>query len=143
MTRISNPNENDRLPAKQTSNGKTILLAEDDPFISRMYQTKLTNAGYEITLVHDGHEAYEYIKAHKPDLAMLDINMPELTGFQVIEALRADGVAETGSQIMVLTNSSDPKNQAKALALNVDYIIKAEITPQEVLTLINQKLGVV
>ncbi len=142
MTRVSDPRENDRAPIGQPSNGKTILLAEDDPFISRMYETKLTNAGYNVTLVHNGRDAYDHIKNETPDLIMLDISMPELTGFEVIKALQASSLSDVIARIMVLTNSADPRNQAMARELNVDYIVKAELTPQEVLVRINKKLGV-
>jgi CheY-like chemotaxis protein len=123
------------------SNGKTILLAEDDPFISRMYETKLTNAGYHVVVVHNGHDAYDFIKSNQPDLIMLDISMPELTGFEVIKALQENGMEDAIERIIILTNSADPKYQAKARELNIGYIIKAEMTPQEVLMRINKTLG--
>ncbi len=129
-------------PVQPSDNGKRILLAEDDPFISRMYQTKLTNAGYQVVVVQDGREAYEHIKTLNPDLIMLDISMPELTGFEVIRTLLASGMERAVQNIIVLTNSSDSKNQALARELGVDYIIKAELTPQEVLERINKRLGV-
>ena len=141
MARVSNPQENDFGPASQPSNGKTILLAEDDPFISRMYQTKLTSAGFTVTLVNNGRDAYEQIKGSPPDLAMLDVMMPELTGFQVITALKADGHLQAG-RIIVLTNSANPKDRQQAANLGVDYLIKSDLTPREVLDHINKKLGV-
>ncbi|HEX7260157.1 MAG TPA: response regulator [Candidatus Saccharimonadia bacterium] len=134
--------ENDNAPAEVPMNGKTILLAEDDPFISRMYEAKLTNAGYHVVLVHNGRDAYDRIKSDNPDLIMLDISMPELTGFEVIKALQANGLEDMVQRIMVLTNSADPRNQARARELNIDYIVKADLTPQEVLVRINKKLQV-
>jgi len=141
LTRISDPHESDRGPIQQPSNGKSILLAEDDPFISRMYQTKLTNAGYTVVLVNNGRDAYEQIKTTNPDLIMLDINMPELSGFEVVTALKADGSDEAISKIIVLTNSANPRDRAMAHDLGIDYLIKADLTPRDVLTQINQKLG--
>ncbi|HUC21030.1 MAG TPA: response regulator [Candidatus Polarisedimenticolaceae bacterium] len=142
MTRVKDPYENDRGPAVQQHNGKTILLAEDDPFISRMYETKLANAGYHVVLVRNGRDAYDHIKSDNPDLIMLDISMPELSGFEVIKALQANGLDDLVQRIVVVTNSADPGNRAKARELGIDYMIKAELTPQDVLVRINEKLGV-
>lgn len=140
MARVSNPQENDIGPAAQPSNGKTILLAEDDPFIERMYHTKLDGAGFTVISVNNGRDAYEQIKSSQPDLTMLDVMMPELTGFQVVAALKADGELAR-HKIMMLTNSANPKDRQQAADLGVDYFIKSDLTPREVLDHINQKLG--
>jgi CheY-like chemotaxis protein len=139
MTRVSDPRESDLGPSQQPSNGKTILLAEDDPFITRMYQTKLTTGGFNVVVANNGRDAYEQIKATNPDLVMLDINMPEMTGFQVIQALKADNVDIT--HVIVLTNSADPGDREQATHLGLEYLVKAELTPQEVLQHITKKLG--
>lgn len=141
MARVSNPQENDAGPSSKPKNGKTILLAEDDPFISRMYQTKLTSAGFNVIWVNNGRDAYDQIKSSPPDLVMLDVMMPELTGFQVAVALKADGKLET-KKVMMLTNSANPKDRQQAADLGVDYFIKSDLTPREVLDHINKKLGV-
>src|SRR4029079_297326 len=72
--------------AKAEDDGKTILIAEDDPFISRMYQIKLESAGFHVIVKNNGRDAFEAIKADQPNLAVLDINMPELSGLEVLAA---------------------------------------------------------
>jgi CheY-like chemotaxis protein len=141
LARISNPAENDRGSAPKPLNGKSILLAEDDPFISRMYQTKLTSAGYGVTLVNNGRDAYEQIKSLDPDLIIMDINMPELSGFEVINAIKNEGSSSILDKTIVLTNSANPADHKQADDLGVDYMIKAEMTPRDVLEHINKKLG--
>ncbi len=141
MARISNPHESERGAAEQPPNGKTIILAEDDPFISRMYHTKLGNAGFKVLPVNNGRDAYEQIKAQKPDLIMLDINIPELSGFEVVKALMAEDASFDMSRVIILTNSSNPADQALARQLGAEYMIKAEMTPHDVLNHINQRLG--
>src|SRR5438309_1675269 len=88
------------------ANGKTILIAEDDPFISRMYETKLKSSGYGVIVENNGRDAYEQIKAQHPNLIMLDLNMPELSGFEVLAALKSDSFDFSTSPVIVLTNSS-------------------------------------
>lgn len=120
---------------------KTILLAEDDPFISRMYQAKLTMAGYNVVLVGDGRSALEYIHDHGPSLAMLDLNMPELSGFEVIKGLENTGYNLDQTKFMILTNSGRPEDHKIAQSMGVDYMTKTEMTPHSVLERIGQLLG--
>jgi CheY-like chemotaxis protein len=143
MPRVSDPQDSQQpVPAPGgASNGKTILLAEDDPFISRMYLTKLQAAGFTVITVANGRDAYEQIKDVKPDLILLDINMPELTGWEVIKALQAEGQEELTKRILVLTNSADPNSRKQAAELGVEFVVKAELTPHDVLTQINQRLS--
>ena len=141
MTRISNPGEVRAGMSQLPANGKTIFIAEDDPFIARMYETKLGAAGFTVVLASNGRDAYEGLKAAKPDLLLLDINMPELSGFQVLAALVADGVDLAGLPIMVLTNSSNMQDMKTAQSFGAEYMIKAELTPRSVLERIQKKLG--
>lgn len=123
-------------------NGKTIFMAEDDPFISRMYQTKLTNSGFKVEIRTNGREAYQDIKAMHPDLMMLDINMPELSGLEVLAALANDGYDFSTSPALILTNSSDAAMRRQAEGFGAEYLVKAEMTPRNVLDLISSKLGI-
>jgi CheY-like chemotaxis protein len=141
MTRISNPNDAVTGGQPSAPNGKTILIAEDDPFISRMYETKLRYAGFDVVVKNNGRDAYEEIKLKKPDLIILDINMPELTGLEVLSALQGDGFDFNTTPVMMLTNSANQSDRDTAKKYNVDYLIKAEMTPREVLELIHQKLN--
>lgn len=119
---------------------KKIVLAEDDPFISRMYLTKLEQAGYTTRLAANGRDAVEAIAELHPDLVMLDINMPELSGFEVVRTLQASGYDFSSTIVVVLTNSADPKDRSVAEGLGFDYLVKAEMTPKSVLDHINEKL---
>lgn len=121
--------------------GKTILIAEDDPFISRMYQMKLEGSGFRAIVKNNGRDAYETVKNDHPDLAVLDINMPELSGLDVLAALASDGFDFATMPVIVLTNSSEQSDRKKAESYGADYLVKAELTPREVLNLINTKLG--
>lgn len=141
MARITDSSTAPQFSEQQPPNGKKILIAEDDPFISRMYETKLTAAGYEVLLKNTGREAYEEVKRSMPNLLMLDLNMPEMSGLELLAALNAEGVDMTSCPVMVLTNSSNPKDRDVAMRYGAEYFIKAELTPRDVLDHINQKLG--
>jgi DNA-binding response OmpR family regulator len=121
--------------------GKLVLIAEDDPFISRMYQIKLKSAGFRVVVKNNGRDALDSIKSERPNLAVLDINMPELTGLEVLSALAEDNFDFATMPVIVLTNSSEMSDRTKALSFGADYLVKAELTPREVLNLIASKLG--
>ncbi|HVQ44147.1 MAG TPA: response regulator [Candidatus Saccharimonadia bacterium] len=120
---------------------KTILIAEDDPFISRMYQIKLEGAGYRVVVKNNGRDAFEAVKTEHPNLAVLDINMPELSGLEVLSALQNDNFDFAAMPVIVLTNSSEITDRNTAHAYGAEYLVKAELTPREVLDIIGAKLG--
>ena len=131
------------VPVQQLGIGKTILIAEDDPFISRMYEIKLSSAGFRVILKNNGRDAYEAVKSDHPDLAILDINMPELSGLEVLGALQNDGFDMTTMPTIVLTNSSNLDDRKRAISFGASYLVKAEMTPRQVLDLIDETLGLV
>ena len=123
------------------TNRKLILIAEDDPFISRMYQIKLESAGFNVIVKNNGRDAFEAIKSEQPNLAVLDINMPELSGLEVLSALQTDNFDFASMPVIVLTNSSELSDRNVAHSYGAEYLVKAELTPREVLTMISEKLG--
>ncbi len=125
----------------QLGTGKTILIAEDDPFISRMYEIKLQAVGFKVILKNNGRDAYEAIKGEHPSLTLLDINMPELSGLEVLSALQSDNFDFSTMPVLVLTNSAEATDRKRAEELGAYYLVKAELTPRQVLDIINQKLG--
>jgi CheY-like chemotaxis protein len=125
----------------QNSNDRVILIAEDDPFISRMYQTKLQGAGFEVRLASNGREAVDAINSARPRLLMLDLDMPEMTGFQALSKLRTDGFDFADLPIIILTNSSKAEDRDRAMDFGAEYLVKSDVTPREVLDIISQRLN--
>ncbi len=70
-------------------NGIHVLVAEDDLEIAAILRKSLTSEGYRIALAYDGEEALRMALAHKPDLVLLDVMMPQMNGWEVCKALRA------------------------------------------------------
>jgi DNA-binding response OmpR family regulator len=141
MARITDFKEIDDQTAPRPRNGKTVLIAEDDPFIARMYQTKLETAGYTVVVKNNGRDAYDHARQNPPDLFLLDLTMPELSGLDVLKALQGDHFDFGRSPVIVLTNSSSQKDRAAAEAYGAEYLTKADLTPRAVLERINIKLG--
>lgn len=118
-----------------------ICIVEDDIPIAEMYEFKLRQSGYEVSIAHDGVAGLELVEKEKPDLLLLDLKLPLLLGEELLERLRA---TEWGSKIrvIVLTNISRDEAPQKLRFLNVDrYIVKAHYTPKQVVDTIKEVLG--
>lgn len=118
----------------------SIVLVEDDDFISEMYALKFKD-GFELQVARDGAEGLALIQKVKPDIVLLDIILPQLDGFEILERLKQD--AETKDiPVLLLTNLGQKQNVKKGLRLGaVDYIIKAHYTPSEVVEKVKRTLA--
>jgi len=111
---------------------KTILIVEDDDSISNMYQTKLKQLGLNMLVAADGSSGLEIAKKQKPDLILLDVILPQLDGFSVLEELKK-GKDTAKIPVVMLTNLSTTEDQEKANKLGANgYVVKANVTPTEV-----------
>lgn len=120
---------------------KKITIVEDDHAISTMYKFKLESAGFSVTTAADGKEGLTVIETSKPDLILLDLRMPVMSGDKMLEKLRAE---DWGSDIrvVVLTNISRDEAPANLRLLHVDrYIVKAHHTPAQVLDIVHEILA--
>ncbi len=84
-----------------------IMVADDDPFIVELYRAKLTSEGFEVVGVADGEEAISKLKAWRPDLLLLDMNMPRVGGIEVLQFVRSDSKLEDLPVIVLSNTSSD------------------------------------
>ncbi|HEY0964775.1 MAG TPA: response regulator [Candidatus Paceibacterota bacterium] len=117
---------------EQTQTEKTVLIVEDNKSIRELYAMALTNEGLKVLMAEDGVIGLEFALTHHPDVILLDIDMPGMTGQSVGEELRKDEWGKT-ARIIFLTNRTDPQNQAHAAMLNpADYIVKAEVPVKDV-----------
>lgn len=118
-----------------------ILLVEDDDSIRAMYAFKLKAADYEIRTAGNGREGLEIAKQWLPDVILLDIRMPVMSGDKMLEILRKE---KWGSSVRVIILTNISRSEAPSLLrfLNVDrYIVKAHTTPGEVVKVIEEVLA--
>ncbi len=102
----------------------TILLAEDEQHIAEMIVFKLTNGGHQVIRAHDGDEAILLAEREIPDLVLLDVMMPALTGFEVLRRLKANPACRTIPVIMV-TAKGQERDVVRGLQDGAtDYIVK-------------------
>ncbi len=124
------------------NNPTSVLLVEDDSFISGMYQTKLASAGFQVELKDDGEAAWERLHQDPlPDLLLLDVVLPKRDGFEILEGLRQEDRTKK-LPIILLTNLGQKPDIERGLKLGADdYIIKAHYTPTEVVEKIQKLLA--
>lgn len=118
-----------------------ILIIEDDRFIAKMYQTKLELEGYDVEAAENGAQGVEKIKSFDPDLVLLDIIMPEMDGFGVLEAIRDDDTINS-VRVIVMSNLAQEDHLKRARALGAkDYVVKSQYTPMDVVKKIKEVLA--
>jgi len=115
-----------------------ILIIEDDTFLSEMYATKLTQAGFKVEIADDGQKGIDKAKEGQPDLILLDIVLPKVDGFEALKQLKSDSQLKN-IPIILLTNLGQKTDVEKGLTLGADaYIIKAHYTPAAVVAKIKE-----
>ena len=103
-----------------------VLLIEDDIFLSSLLKNRLQKEGIEVLLAKDGKEALTTLKSTKPDLILLDLILPEKSGFEVMENMRSDPQFQ-GAPIIVVSNLGQPEDITKSQELGaVEYFVKAQ-----------------
>ncbi len=106
-----------------------VLFVEDDPSVAQMYRLKLELDGYDVEVATDGEKALEIARSNAPDIIFLDIRLPKLDGFGVLEALRKDPRTER-LPVVILSNYSEKQLIERGLRMGArDYLIKTQTTP--------------
>jgi DNA-binding response OmpR family regulator len=109
-----------------------VLVAEDDPFLAKIYRMNLEQEGFEATVVGNGELALEAAKKDPPDIILLDIMMPKMDGFAALEQLKKDATLKD-IPVLVLSNLGQESDVKKGKEFGaVDFIIKGNVDVDEV-----------
>ncbi len=123
------------------SNKPTILLVEDDPFLSSILQLKLEKENFQVIRATDGEEALKFLidQKLKPNLMLLDLILPKKNGFEVLETIRQDPLLEK-LPVIIISNLGQPSDIERGKALGViDYFVKARLSIDELIQKIKQE----
>ena len=129
-------NETDDVPRDQP----VVLAADDDEDILALVAFRLERSGYTVLQARDGEEALELALREKPDLAVLDVMMPKLDGFELTRRLRADE-ATSRMPIILLTARAQDADLAQGFEAGADDYIRKPFSPQELRTRVQAMLG--
>lgn len=119
---------------------KRILLVEDDDALANVYQMRLQAEGYEVRREANGEDALASAISFKPDLVLLDVMMPKVSGFDVLDIIR--NTPETANlRVIMLTALSQESDKARAESLGVDdYLVKSQVVIADVMERIKHHL---
>ena len=115
------------------NNKKKILIIEDERLLLDMYESYFRKADYEVFATSNGRPGLEIARKEKPDIIITDILMPEMDGYEVIEAIRKDSETKR-IPILVFSNLGQKEEIRKGLELGADdYVIKTDLTPSDLI----------
>jgi DNA-binding response OmpR family regulator len=117
-----------------------ILIADDDEDILQLIAFRLERSGYAVVRAKDGEEALAAAREHTPDLAILDVRMPKLDGYEVTRALRADE-ATTRMPIILLTAKVQDGDVQRGFDAGADDYVRKPFSPQELRSRVHAILG--
>ncbi len=112
---------------------KFILVVEDDPILKNLLGHTLAGK-YQTLYANDGNEAIALFDQYKPSIVLLDLMLPTMDGFAVLESIRAHTGPEKNTPVLIVSNLGQQKDieRAKALGAN-DYLVKAEVAIEEII----------
>ena len=117
-----------------------IAIIEDDSVINQMYRMKFEADGFDVQVADNGRSGIEMVKEFEPDLILLDLQMPEMTGDEALKKIRAQSWGKS-TPVIVLTNLGVEESPKALKELNIhSYIVKAELTPSQVVARVKEAL---
>jgi len=117
-----------------------VLAADDDPDVLELVTFRLERSGYTVLQAHDGEEAWTLVRDAHPDLAVLDVMMPKLDGFELVRRIRADEATRRMPVILLTARAQDPDVQQGFDAGADDYLRKP-FSPGELRARVQAILG--
>jgi DNA-binding response OmpR family regulator len=115
--------------SEHSSDDIRVLFVEDDPTVAQMYRLKLELDGYQVIMAKDGEEGLRLAKEVDPDIVFLDIRLPKVDGFSVLEGLRAADRTRN-VPVVILSNYGEQDLVDRGLRLGaLEYLIKSQTTP--------------
>ena len=123
------------------SHSVKIAIIEDDIVISQMYRMKFESEGFEVQTAENGKLGVELCEKMRPDMILLDLRMPEMSGEEALKKIRATDWGKR-TPVIVLTNLGEEEAPDSLRALGVhSYIVKADFTPRQVIERVKQALA--
>ena len=117
-----------------------VLIADDEPSMRLLVTATIASDRIGVLEAADGHEAWAQIQLHRPDLVLLDVQMPGLTGLDLARRLRADPTFD-GIKIVMLTSKAQTTDIEAGLAAGADLYLTKPFSPISLLTYVEGALG--
>ena len=122
-------------PEPEPGAGSKILLVDDQPFFNKLHADMLLPRGYHVLVATTGREGIEFAQLHQPDLVLLDVEMPEVDGFEVCRVLKED--KQTAQiPIVMLTATRDPRLNERAFRAGAAATVQKSIKVERILNIV-------
>jgi CheY-like chemotaxis protein len=119
---------------------KKVYIVDDDEFIRDMYSKKFGMEGFEVACAINGEEGLKLIRKQKPDIVILDIQMPVKNGLEVLAEMKNDKLI-SAIPVVILSNNNDENTYARVGAIDTPYyVIKSLSTPQKIVDIVREVL---
>lgn len=119
---------------------KTVLVVEDDVFLSQLLRNRLSKEGINVIGARDGEEALKILRSEKPDLILLDLILPKKSGFEVLEEIQSDPLLERAPTI-IISNLGQDSDVARGKTLGaIEYFVKAQTSIDDLIVKIKDFL---
>ena len=119
-----------------------IAIIEDDQVISQMYRMKFEADGFDVQVAENGRDGIALVETMKPDLILLDMQMPQMNGAEALKEIRSHDWGRD-IPVIVLTNLGEEEAPKNLRALGIDsYIVKADLTPRQVVDRVKTALKI-
>lgn len=125
----------------QPAGGKTILIVEDDQFLTKAYQIKFKAEGFEVLSATDGQQALNYLSQDPAAIVLLDLMLPQVSGFDVLSAIKSNEKWKH-VPVIIMSNLGQQTDIDRGKQLGaVDYIVKANVKINEVVQKVKGIVG--
>lgn len=119
---------------------RTVMVVDDDPILRAALRFKLEQAGYQVCAVGSGRELLAWLDLHKPDLILLDLMMPNMSGFEVLEYLRSDP-ALSSIPVVVVAAWAHGVTQARCMELGAAGFVAKPFSLRELTKTVEEHLA--
>jgi CheY-like chemotaxis protein len=120
---------------------RTVLIADDEPSLRLLVGATLESDLYEVVEAADGDEAWEMVQRLRPQVAILDVQMPGRTGLELAQAIKADPDLRS-TKVIILTSKSRNEDAAAGNAAGVDIYLTKPFSPLQLMTVVEDALEV-
>lgn len=118
---------------------KKVLLIEDEQVLSDVLDAKLKKVGYETSVAYEGEDGFNKIREWKPDLILLDIVLPKMNGYEILEKMQEEN---NKTPVIIISNSGQPVEIERTKKLGaVDFLVKTQFDPEELVDKVNSYLN--
>ncbi len=117
-----------------------ILLVDDEPTIQKLVKADLVARGYEVVVASDGEEAMRQVRGEIPDLVILDLRIPKVSGWEVLDSIRADGSLDK-TRVIVVTGAANEVEEERARSMGAVGCLGKPFSPRELAEQINLAIG--